>query len=257
MLVLLCTGCSGDGDSPFRFERLAVRDTVTHAIALDGRTLVLQAEVGRIDVTGSDTATVATVQVVRTARGATEGSARQRLGRGEVVRIDGDDEIVQVIAPAPQPPGIETAFEALVPAEARLYLQLDEGAITLAGAGGPTVTAQTGKGTIRAEALASDTTTLSATAGGVEAVVAALAPQARLIVAVEEGRVEVDLPADTAAELDAASGTGLVSVDGFSSASTDRAETETGQRVTGRVGGASRARVEARVGVGTVTVRGR
>ncbi|MEO1478539.1 MAG: hypothetical protein AAFV01_08180 [Bacteroidota bacterium] len=257
MLVLWCTGCSGDGDSPFRFERLAVRDTVTHAIALDGRTLVLQAEVGRIEVTGSDTATVATVQVVRTARGATEGSARQRLGRGEVVRIDGDDEIVQVIAPAPQPPGIETAFEALVPAEARLHLQLDEGAITLTQVAGPAVTAQTGDGAVRADALASDTTHLIAAAGGVEAVVAALAPQARLIVAVEEGRIDVELPADTDAELDAASGTGLVRVDGFASASTDRAETETGQRVTGRVGGASGARVEARAGVGTVTVQGR
>lgn len=233
-----------------------MRDTVTHAVALDGRTLVLQAEAGRITVVGSDTATVATVQVVRTARGATEGSTRRRLAQGEVVRVDGDDEIVQVIAAAPQPPGIETAFDAVVPTRARLYLQLDEGAIVLTRLAGPTVTAQTGDGAIRAEALASDTTALIATAGRVEASVRALMPRARLTVSVGEGSAEIELAPDAAVHLDAESRTGQVRVEGDAWAAVERDETDTGQRVRGRVGVAPSARVAVRAGVGTVTVRG-
>ncbi|MEM8600363.1 MAG: hypothetical protein AAGF99_10620 [Bacteroidota bacterium] len=230
---------------------------MTHAIALDGRTLVLQAEAGQIEVVGSDTATVATIQVVRTARGATEGSTRRRLAQGEVVRVDGDDEIVQVIAAAPQPPGIETAFEAVVPSQARLYLQLDAGSITLTDLAGPTVTAQTGEGTIRAQSLASNTTLLVATAGRVDASVRTLLPQAQLTISVEEGSAEVELPPTIAAQLDAESRTGRVRVENFAWTTVERNETETGERVVGQMGEGADARIEVRTGVGTVVVRGR
>ncbi|MEM9997188.1 MAG: DUF4097 family beta strand repeat-containing protein [Bacteroidota bacterium] len=228
---------------------------MTHAVALDGRTLVLQAEAGRIEVVAHDTATVATVQVVRTARGATDGSARQRLQRGEVVRVDGDDEIVQIIAPAPQPPGIETSFTASVPRDAVLHLQLEAGPITVGGVAGAFVTALTDAGVIQATGLAAQTVTLSAEDGTIDADVVSLPPDGRLTATVGSGTVDVWLPSDAEVSVVAESTTGTVRADGLDEL--QRSQTDAGQRVTGRLGTEPAAEVDVRAGVGRVTVRGR
>ena len=119
------------GEVPVRPSpgRATVRDTLARTVDLRGRTLVLDGHDGRVEI---DTAAgPATLQFVRTARGATRASAEERLASVAFYEVEAD-ALVQFVW-ASELEGTDVQATARVPPGADVVVELDRGTIRAHG----------------------------------------------------------------------------------------------------------------------------
>ena len=254
LVLLFLVGCGSDDDvtrgeeGRLQLGQEEVRQVVDRAVRLDGRTLVLDAEAGSVTVVGTDTEE-ARLRFTQVARGEDAAEAEERLGRLSIEEA-GDGEVYQYVLRTERAEGARVDVEALVPRDATLNVQLEQGNVRLSGTAGE-VTVENESGNVEAAGLAGQRVRLQTQRGSIDAGFAALPADADVRLATENGDITATIPAGASVDVDAATETGEIAVDGLSFTDRDLDQDGVRQRFRGRLGG-GRADLRATTEVGTI-----
>lgn len=254
LALLFSAGCGSDDDvtrgaeGQLQLGRDEARKIVERTVRLDGRTLVLDAEAGSVTVVGTD-AEEARLRFTQVARGEDVEEAQAQLGQLSIEEA-GDAEVYQYVVRTERTDGGRVDIEALVPREATLNVQLEQGAVRLSGTAGG-VTVQNESGNVEAAGLAGRRVTLRTQRGNVEAGFAVLPSDADVRLATENGDITATIPAGASVDVDAETETGEIAVDGLSFTNRNLDQDGARQRFRGRLGG-GRADLRATTEVGEI-----
>lgn len=261
-LLLAVSGCGGDtpgGAQPDTAEREVGRteaaDTQERTVSLNGRTLVLDGFAGDVRIETDARAPGVRVRFRRVARGATQASARNRLG---LMRIDeaGDEEIYQYVWRAETDPseGLSVDAVATVPPGTSVVVRLESGGVAADGLSGD-LDVVIGSGAIVMGRIASPRLRVVVGTGDVTINALRLPTGAVWGLEAGAGSLDLSLPRDASARINATTGAGRVRDRGLNLTQVERSEGAAGGRLRARLGDGS-ATVRLHAGAGSVFVGG-
>jgi DUF4097 and DUF4098 domain-containing protein YvlB len=162
----------------------------------------------------------------------------------------GDAESYTYRLNSPHREGAEVNVEAQVPRDADLVIRLESGAIHLDALAGD-VDATLRSGSIRAAGLAGADVTLRTESGSVDVAAAAIPGGAEWRVETSAGTIALTLPAGASVEVDAATTTGTIRVEGLAFTHRRLDREAAGMEFSGTLGD-GRGRIDVRTDVGTI-----
>jgi hypothetical protein len=226
LVSLTLSGCdiAVTGDGGFQFDLAAGKAqdewTRTYPMTAAGRLEIINVN-GRITAEASDDAAVE-VRAERSAKAATDESARDLLGRIEMREEVGEGRVrVEVRAPRTNGPSShEIKWTVKVPRGVAVDLRTVNGAVKLTGLQGD-IRARSTNGGITGSAIAANVVDAAVTNGGVEIELARAATGGHLDLEAVNGGVTLLLPPDSKADIAARCTNGGISVDNLDVRVTD------------------------------------
>ncbi|HEX8386933.1 MAG TPA: DUF4097 family beta strand repeat-containing protein [Rubricoccaceae bacterium] len=263
LTLAVLSGCQPGGDpgqvasealSGALSGRAEVVETEERTVGLDGRTLVLDGFSGDVRVETSASVTGVRVRFDKRARGATEASARERMG---AIRIEeaSDDAIYQYVWRAGElTGGLSVDAVAVVPPGTKVVVRTGAGGVAADGALA-SLDVEAGAGTVVVGRVSSRTLRVDVGAGDVTVNAAAVPAGAQWTVETGAGNLDLSVPPGASLRIDAESGAGRVTDRGLGRARVERSGDPGDGRLQATLG-RGEGTVRLRTGAGDVTVGG-